>query len=87
MFLSYDIFSISIAAIMLGYVYGESVWSASTSSTMTETFRHLDNTLEPGVDFGLKVASPIGNLFGQVLFGWLADVVGRKRMCKSERLI
>ena len=41
----------------------------------------------PGVDFGLKVASPLGNLLGQLLFGWLADVVGRKRMCKSQHLI
>jgi PHS family inorganic phosphate transporter-like MFS transporter len=40
--------------------------------------------LQPGVDFGLKVASPIGNLVGQILFGWLADLVGRKRMCKCE---
>ena len=46
-----------------------------------------DNTLQPGVDFGLKVASPVGNLVGQVFFGWLADLVGRKRMCKSESSI
>jgi hypothetical protein len=39
------------------------------------------------MDFGLKVASPIGNLVGQILFGWLADMVGRKKMCKSGLLI
>lgn len=33
-------------------------------------------------DLGVKVATPIGTLFGQLLFGWLADVVGRKRMCE-----
>ncbi|KAI9463317.1 phosphate transporter [Lactarius psammicola] len=31
-------------------------------------------------DFGIKVAAPIGNLFGQLLFGWPADILGRKRM-------
>ena len=33
-------------------------------------------------DLGVKVATPIGTLISQLLFGWLADVVGRKRMCK-----
>ena len=42
----------------------------------------LANRLSKKQDFGIKVAAPIGNLFGQVLFGWLADIVGRKRMCK-----
>ena len=32
----------------------------------------------------IKVATPVGTLIGQLLFGWLADVVGRKRMCKSQ---
>ena len=50
-------------------------------------FDGSDNTLHPGVDFGLKVASPVGNLVGQVFFGWLADLVGRKRMCKCESSI
>lgn len=31
---------------------------------------------------GIKAATPVGNLFGQLVFGWLADVLGRKRMCK-----
>ena len=32
----------------------------------------------------MKVATPVGTLVGQLLFGWLADVVGRKRMCESR---
>ena len=35
-------------------------------------------------DLGVKVATPVGTLVGQVLFGWLADMVGRKKMCKSH---
>lgn len=38
-------------------------------------------------DLGLKVATPVGTLVGQLLFGWLADVVGRKRMCTSSPTI
>jgi hypothetical protein len=36
-------------------------------------------------DLGIKVAAPVGTLVGQLLFGWLADVVGRKRMCKLQQ--
>ncbi|VDB83815.1 unnamed protein product [Peniophora sp. CBMAI 1063] len=39
----------------------------------------------PGlVDLGLKIAMPIGNVFGQVGFGILADRLGRKRMYGIE---
>jgi PHS family inorganic phosphate transporter-like MFS transporter len=34
-------------------------------------------------DLGVKIATPVGTLCGQLLFGWLADVVGRKKMCRS----
>lgn len=40
--------------------------------------------LSANQDLGVKVATPIGNLIGQTLFGWLADVLGRKRMCKFK---
>ncbi|KAG9313902.1 major facilitator superfamily domain-containing protein [Chiua virens] len=36
--------------------------------------------LTPWQSTGLKVASPVGNLFGQVAIGFLADRLGRKRM-------
>ncbi|CAK5268566.1 unnamed protein product [Mycena citricolor] len=71
---AYDIFSISIAATMLGYVYGKS--SATTAGR-----------LNPSQDLGIKVATPVGTLVGQLLFGWLADVVGRKRMYGVELMI
>jgi PHS family inorganic phosphate transporter-like MFS transporter len=46
-----------------------------------------NHVLNINQDLGVKVAAPIGNLFGQILFGWLADVLGRKRMCMSQVLI
>lgn len=44
-----------------------------------------NHVLNINQDLGVKVAAPIGNLFGQLLFGWLADVLGRKRMCMSQK--
>ena len=42
------------------------------------------NQLNSKQSLGVKVATPVGTLVGQLLFGWLADVVGRKRMCKYD---
>ncbi|RSH80816.1 Inorganic phosphate transporter pho84 [Saitozyma podzolica] len=66
---AYDIFSISIVATMIGYVY------------------HQGGSNTPNQDLGLKVATPIGTFLGQILFGWLADQVGRKRMYGIELII
>lgn len=33
----------------------------------------------------LKAAAPIGTFIGQLLFGWLADRAGRKRMCACRK--
>ena len=87
----YDIFAINLASVMLGYAYGHTQGGTLTQNVAScgltlagwkplagpgSTFKLSNNQ-----DFGLKVAAPIGNLFGQLLFGWLADIVGRKRMC------
>jgi PHS family inorganic phosphate transporter-like MFS transporter len=43
--------------------------------------------LNANQELGVKVATPVGTLVGQLLFGWLADVVGRKRMYGIELMI
>lgn len=48
--------------------------------TFTEGSDH--KSLNTNQSLGVKVATPVGTLVGQLLFGWLADVVGRKKMCK-----
>ncbi|KAF7312350.1 Inorganic phosphate transporter [Mycena indigotica] len=71
---AYDIFAINFASTMLGYVYGH--------GTATKAGK-----LNANQDLGVKVATPVGTLVGQLLFGWLADVVGRKRMYGVELMI
>jgi len=71
---AYDIFTISIAASMLGYVYGKEPAGGLGALNINQ-------------DLGVKVATPIGTLFGQLIFGWLADIVGRKRMYGLELII
>ncbi|KAG6819337.1 hypothetical protein H0H93_012782 [Arthromyces matolae] len=62
---AYDIFAINIASTMLGYIYG-------TGSPLNKSGQKLNKNQ----DLGVKVATPVGTLVGQLLFGWLADVVG-----------
>ncbi|KAF8591129.1 phosphate permease [Ramaria rubella] len=73
---AYDIFAINIASTMLGNLYGPMTRSAVTGAS-----------LSANQDLGVKVASPVGTLVGQLLFGWLADIVGRKRMYGIELCI
>ncbi|KAL0574109.1 hypothetical protein V5O48_007842 [Marasmius crinis-equi] len=74
---AYDIFAINIASMMLGYVYG----APTKPNTIGSEALNADQ------DLGVKVATPVGTLVGQVLFGWLADMVGRKRMYGVELMI
>ncbi|KAI0315075.1 inorganic phosphate transporter [Amylostereum chailletii] len=63
------------------------VFAIGIAATMLGNVYGKDGVLPPRLDFGLKVATPIGNLFGQIFFGWLADIVGRKRMYGIELMI
>lgn len=40
--------------------------------------------LSDAADLGIKVATSVGTIIGQLVFGWLADVIGRKRIYGSE---
>jgi MFS family permease len=71
---------------MLGYVYGKSKSLRKTTIPLhiDSGFSHqTDQRLNSTQELGIKVAAPVGNVFGQIVFGWLADKLGRKRMCKS----
>ncbi|KAK9247134.1 major facilitator superfamily domain-containing protein [Lipomyces tetrasporus] len=68
---AYDIFSINIAVTMLGYVY----------------FHDRGSKLPTNSDTAVKVATSGGTVVGQLFFGWIADVVGRKRIYGIELMI
>lgn len=48
---------------------------------------HAGGSSTSNQDLGIKVAHSIGTFFGQLLFGYLADHVGRKRMYGIELII
>ncbi|ODV62118.1 phosphate transporter PHO84 [Ascoidea rubescens DSM 1968] len=71
---SYDIFAINIAVSMLGYVYwGSSVGGSGVPSDAESTL--------------LKVSTSVGTVIGQLGFGTLADLVGRKKIYGTELII
>jgi PHS family inorganic phosphate transporter-like MFS transporter len=72
----YDIFAISLASVMIGLIYGDE------DNKYLGTYK----TLSGPQDLSLKIAAPVGVFFGQLFFGWFADVVGRKKMCKRTYL-
>ncbi|KAJ6492146.1 inorganic phosphate transporter [Mycena sanguinolenta] len=72
---AYDLFAINVASVMLGYVYGHTPDS------------NCRPTLNSTQDLALKIAAPVGTFFGQLVFGWFADIVGRKRMYGIELIL
>ncbi|GAN01616.1 MFS transporter, PHS family, inorganic phosphate transporter [Mucor ambiguus] len=68
---AYDIFAINLVSTMIGYVY----WKDSGNKTPYN------------VDTAIKVSCSVGTVIGQLLFGYLADRVGRKRMYGVELMI
>ena len=68
---AYDIFAIGIVATLLGVVY----------------FQSNAGVLPTSADTAIKVSTSGGTVIGQLGFGFLADVVGRKRMYGLELII
>ncbi|KAE8155036.1 phosphate permease [Aspergillus avenaceus] len=71
---SYDIFAINLCSAMLGVVY----WQDAASRP---------GKIPYNADTAIKVSTSGGTVIGQLLFGWLADIVGRKRMYGIELII
>nr|POE96903.1 repressible high-affinity phosphate permease [Quercus suber] len=71
---AYDIFAIGLVTTMLGIVY----WHDATVKP---------GTIPPNADTAIKVATSGGTVIGQVGFGALADIVGRKRMYGLELIL
>ncbi|KAI7905460.1 major facilitator superfamily domain-containing protein [Cokeromyces recurvatus] len=59
---SYDVFIINLITPMLGYVY----------------YAHNNNKIPADIEGILKGMSSVGTFIGQLLFGFLGDIVGRK---------
>jgi MFS transporter, PHS family, inorganic phosphate transporter len=57
------------------------IFAINIASVMLGYVYGKGGKLSVNQDLGVKVATPVGTLVGQLLFGWLADIVGRKRMC------
>lgn len=63
------------------------IFAINIASTMLGYVYGKGQKLNKNQDLGVKVATPVGTFVGQLLFGWLADVVGRKRMYGVELMI
>lgn len=76
---SYDIFAISLITTFLGLVF----WQGSPEQAING-FGGNHGSLPTPVSQALKASTSAGIIIGQVTFGWLADVVGRRRMYGVE---
>lgn len=74
---AYDIFAIGIVTTMLGVVY----WQDSSLAAAVR------GTIPANSDTAIKVATSGGTVIGQLGFGWLADMVGRKKMYGLELIL
>jgi len=63
------------------------VFAIGTASKMLGFVYGHDQMLSRHQELGIKLATPVRTLVGQLLFGWLADRVGRKRMYGVELMI
>ncbi|KAJ1916747.1 hypothetical protein H4219_003617 [Mycoemilia scoparia] len=71
----YDLFAINIAMYMMGFVY----YADAEGSAKNTTPRTIDTLV--------KASAQIGTMFGQLVFGYLGDRLGRKRVYGIELII
>ncbi|KAH8680991.1 major facilitator superfamily domain-containing protein [Xylariales sp. PMI_506] len=76
---SYDIFAINLITTLLGVVF----WQGSSQNAVNG-YGGNNGTLPTAVSTTLKAATSAGIVIGQLIFGWLADVFGRRRMYGLE---
>ncbi|KAJ2003802.1 hypothetical protein GGI04_001655 [Coemansia thaxteri] len=72
---SYDIFAINLCSLIMGYVYYADAAGSAKNTTPTK------------IDMWIKGSTQLGCIVGQLLFGYLADRLGRKRMYGVELII
>ncbi|TFK75147.1 phosphate permease [Pluteus cervinus] len=63
------------------------IFAINIASTMLGYVYGKGQKLNTNQDLGVKVATPVGTFVGQLVFGYLADRVGRKRMYGIELII
>jgi PHS family inorganic phosphate transporter-like MFS transporter len=63
------------------------IFAINIAASMLGFVYGAGGALNANQDLGIKVATPVGTLVGQLLFGWLADIVGRKKMYGVELMI
>lgn len=76
---SYQIFSINLITIFLGLVF----WQGSPEDSRNG-FGGNNGRLPTSVNQALKASTSAGIIIGQILFGWLADYLGRRKMYGVE---
>ncbi|KAI1083545.1 phosphate permease [Whalleya microplaca] len=76
---SYDIFAINLITTLLGVVF----WHGSPENA-SNGYGGNYGTLPTPVSQALKASTSAGIIVGQVLFGWMADRFGRRRMYGVE---
>ncbi|RYP41742.1 hypothetical protein DL767_000758 [Monosporascus sp. MG133] len=79
---SYDIFAINLVTTFLGVVF----WHGRPEDALNG-FGGNHGTLPTPVATALKASTSAGIVIGQILFGYLADVFGRRRMYGIELII
>ncbi|KAG0140366.1 hypothetical protein CROQUDRAFT_691071 [Cronartium quercuum f. sp. fusiforme G11] len=63
------------------------IFAINIASTMLGYVLYQGGRLSNEHDLAIKIATPIGTFCGQILFGWLGDVYGRKSIYGSELII